>query len=518
MPRLYNGARLKNPILFKSHSYSIYFSFQMCLIAIMVAAEEVQNSTEFDKNPQKRGTYGAVHGSGPQSADSGQGKLNLGSGAGRTGHGEILNVPGFGLGGIKLSPSDIGHEISGLSFAGYGQGGIILITAGNSGHEGLGFAFGTHTGNGGHGIDEIISSPATTTGGHNGLGMLSGGYGLGSGSYGYGGFGSGAGYGGTARGQVQVNTITQQVPVPVHLPVPVTVNRPVPVPVPAPYSVPVLRPVPVHIPQAIPITVVRPYPVTVTRPVAVPVAHPVPVPVAQPYAVPVPQGVPVQVLQPVAVPVPQTINAEVPEPIFLSSGNTGGFRTGGNFPAGSGSGEGHSSGPGVNHIASNIHGSVSSAARHSSGVSLGSVGTFTEHVLRNGGNGMGHGTNFGSENSIIGHSSGSARSGTRQSSAFRSGTLIIGHSSGGGENIGHGSSYISSSGNSELGQASGFGSGSSSINLGHGSGYTATSTTNLVTGHGGPPSDGSSGVGHISAPLQNSRHSATVEPSGAYKN
>jgi hypothetical protein len=119
---------------------------------------------------------------------------------------------------------------------------------------------------------------------------------------------------------------------------------------------------------------------------------------------------------------------------------------------------------------------------------------------------------------LPGHSFGSAESSTRHSSAYRSGNSVIGYSSGGGENVGRASSYVSSSGNSELRHPSGFDLGSGSISLGHGSDYTATSTSNLVTGHEGSSAGGSASIGHISVSLQNSGHSATVESSGAYKN
>ncbi|KAJ8984499.1 hypothetical protein NQ317_014589 [Molorchus minor] len=147
-----------------------------------------------------------------------------------------------------------------------------------------------------------------------GDGGLHGGIGGGYGGGGGGGFGGGA----------SVHTITQQVPVSVPQPYPVTVNRPVPVPVPQPYPVVVSRPVQVHVPRPYPVEVPRPVQVTINRPVPYPVPQPIRVPYQVPVQISVPQPYPVTVPQPYPVRVPQTVVVPVPQPVHVG-GETSGY-------------------------------------------------------------------------------------------------------------------------------------------------------------------------------------------------
>jgi hypothetical protein len=150
------------------------FSCQICLIAIAVAAEEVKNNTEFEKKPQKRGNlrvgYVGV------STGSGHGGINRGPGAVGTGHGEILNIAGFGHEKVGLNLASIGRGNSVLNSGGYGNGGNLHILAGNSGVGVLGHGFGNHGDNAIRGSGGIISyTQGFSTGKHEGL-VTSGGY------------------------------------------------------------------------------------------------------------------------------------------------------------------------------------------------------------------------------------------------------------------------------------------------------------------------------------------------------
>lgn len=97
----------------------------------------------------------------------------------------------------------------------------------------------------------------------------------------------------------EVRHLSQQVPVAVPHPVPVTVTKAVPVPQPVPVDVP--NPVAVPVPVQVPYDVPRAYPVSVPHPVPVRVNVPTPVVVPRPYNVEVTRPVPVDVPRPVPV-------------------------------------------------------------------------------------------------------------------------------------------------------------------------------------------------------------------------
>lgn len=69
--------------------------------------------------------------------------------------------------------------------------------------------------------------------------------------------------------------VPHPVPVPVHIKVPVTVEKPYPFPVTKTIAVPVEKPIYVMVPQPIQVPVAQPYPVLVPRPVEVRVPQPV---------------------------------------------------------------------------------------------------------------------------------------------------------------------------------------------------------------------------------------------------